>query len=110
MASLFDKLDWKQFERLCADIFAAEGFVIESEPFVDRTGVDIMALEIYRSHDPNRQIQIMWRVQCKHYAGSGNNLGRKEVEESLYSFSVNKGPKEGLLLIVDTDYTEGPRK
>jgi hypothetical protein len=110
MTSLFDNLDWKQFERLCADILAAEGFIIESEPFVDRTGVDITASEIYRSHDPNRQIQIKWRVQCKHYSGSGKNLGRKEVEECLYSFSVNRGPKDGLLLMVDTDYTEAAKE
>ena len=111
MTSLFDNLDWKQFERLCADILAAEGFIIESEPFVDRTGVDITAFEVYRSHhDPNRQIQIRWRVQCKHYAGSGTNLGRKEVEESLYSFSVNRGPKDGLLFMVDTDYTEAAKE
>lgn len=103
----FEKLaGWKDFERLCADLLDAEGFLIESEPFVDRTGADIVATEVYQSHDPNRQIRIRWRVQCKHYAGSGNNLGRKEVEESLYNYGANRGPDDGLFLVVDTDYTE----
>src|SRR5947199_8873186 len=104
--SVFEKLDWKNFERLCADLLAAEKFIIESEPFVDRTGADIIATEIYQSHDPNRKKHVRFRVQCKHYAGSGNNLGRKEVEEVLYNFSVNRGPNDGLLFMVDTDYTE----
>lgn len=97
---------WKDFERLCADLLNAEGFVVESEPFVDRTGVDIVAVEEYRSHDPDRVIHVTWRIQCKHYADSGKNLGRKEAEESLYSYEVNRKPDEGLFLIVDTDYSE----
>ena len=108
--SAFEKLDWKDFERLCADLLAAEKFIIESEPFVDRTGADIIATEIYQSHDPNRKKHIRFRVQCKHYAGSGNNLGRKEVEESLYNFIANKGPSDGLLFMVDTDYTEAAKE
>ncbi len=103
----FKKLDdWKDFERLCTDLLDAEGFLIESEPYVDRTGADIIAVEVYQSHDPKRQIRIRWRVQCKHYAGSGSNLGRKEVEESLYNYGANRGVDDGLFLIVDTDYTE----
>jgi len=102
----FEKLDWKDFERLCTDLLEAEEFIIESEPFVDRMGADIVAVEIYRSHDPSRDFRRRWRVQCKHYAGSGTRLGRKEVEESLYNYAAVKGPGDGLLIMVDTDYTE----
>jgi hypothetical protein len=102
--------DWKDFERLCADLLNAEGFIIESEPFVDRTGGDIIATEEYRSHVPNRVIRIKWRVQCKHYARSGKNLGRKEVEETLHSYAVARGPDEGLFIIIDTDYTEAAKE
>jgi hypothetical protein len=105
-----EKLDWKDFERLCADLLEAEGFLIESEPFVDRTGADIIAVETYQSHDPNRHLRVRWRVQCKHYANSGNNLGRKEVEESLYNYAAARGPNDGLFLIVSTDYTEAAKE
>ena len=59
--------DWKDFERLCADLLSAEGFIVQSEPYVDRTGVDIVAVEEYRSHDPNRVIRVNWQVQCKYF-------------------------------------------
>ena len=101
-----DISDWKDFERLCADLLSAEGFILESEPFVDRTGCDLLAVEEYRSHDPSRVISLRWRIQCKHYSSSGKNLGRKEVEESLYNFEVTRKADEGLFLIVDTDYSE----
>jgi hypothetical protein len=102
----FKNIEWKDFERLCADLLSAEGFIIESEPSIDHTGTDITAKEEYRSHDPTRSISIRWRVQCKHYAGSGKSLGRNEVEKSLYNFEAIRRPDEGLFLIVDTDYTE----
>src|SRR6185369_12516816 len=102
----YERLDWKNFERLCADLLEAEGFIIESEPFVDRKGADLIAVEIYQSHEPTRQVRKRWRVQCKHYAGSGRNLGRKEIEEALFNYGANRGPDDGLFLIVDTDYTE----
>lgn len=62
--------NWKDFERLCADLLSAEGFIIESEPSIDIKGSDIIAREEFRSHDPTRSISIRWRVQCKHYANS----------------------------------------
>jgi len=106
----FERLDWKDFERLCADLLDAEGFVIESEPFVDRMGTDIIAVEVFRSHDPNREKRKRWRVQCKHYSGSGKNLGRKEVEESLFNYAANRALDDGLLFMVDTDYTEAAKE
>jgi len=106
----YERLDWKNFERLCADLLEAEGFIIESEPFVDRKGADLIAVEIYQSHEPTRQVRKRWRVQCKHYAGSGRNLGRKEIEEALFNYGANRGPDDGLFLIVDTDYTESAKE
>jgi hypothetical protein len=98
--------DGKQFERLCADLLECEGFIVESEPYVDRSGTDIRAVEEYRSHVPGRTIRVSWRVQCKHYAKSGDNLGRKEVEEAIYAFEATRSANDGLFLFVSTDYTE----
>jgi hypothetical protein len=107
MISFASMQDWKQFERLCADLLQAEGFQIESEPSVDRTGTDFVATCEYRSHASDiPSIRVRWRVQCKHYAPSGNRLTRHEVEEALRSFQVVCGPDEGLLLMVSSDYTE----
>jgi hypothetical protein len=99
---------WKDFERLCIDLLSAEGFLVpsEAEPYVDTKGEDFAAIEEYRSHDPSRTIRVRWRVQCKHYAGSGRRLGREEVESALVSYECIRRPDEGLFLIVDTDYTE----
>src|SRR6185295_8009019 len=102
--------EWKKFERLCADLLAAEGFILESEPSIDRTGVDLRVTEEYRAHEPGRVIQVHWRVQCKHLAISGKNLGRKEVEEALVSFEATRGASDGLFLIVSTDYTEAAKE
>lgn len=96
---------WKDFERLCADLLEAEGYKIQSEPSVDRTGVDLLVTKEYRSHD-DECLYITWRVQCKHYAVSENPLGRKEVEGAVCSYQANRGFGEGLLLMVDTDYSE----
>ena len=101
--------DWKQFERFCADLLEAEGFCVVSEPSVDRTGIDIKAKEVYRTHDPNRSISISWRIQCKHFAASGKKLGRKEVEECLTSYGATRNHDEGLFIIVSTDYTEAAK-
>ena len=54
MAGLSKITDWKEFERLCADLLAAEGFTIQNEAHVDRSGIDFVAVEEYRSHDPRR--------------------------------------------------------
>ena len=96
--------DWKQFERFCADLLEAEAFCVISEPSVDRTGIDIKAQEVYRTHDPNRSITVNWRIQCKHFAASGKKLGRKEVEECLTSYEATRDHDEGLFIIVSTDY------
>ena len=98
--------DPKIFERLCADLLSAEGFQIDSEPYVDRSGTDILAVEEFRSHASEQTIRVHWRVQCKHYARSGRNLGRKETEEAITSYQATRSPDEGLFLIVSTDYTE----
>lgn len=98
--------DWKQFERLCADLLEAEGFDIQSEPSVDTTGTDFVATETYRTHDPGRTIRIRWRVQCKHYAGSGRNLGREEVESIIYAYEARRSADDGLFIIVSSEYTE----
>ena len=106
MTFLNRMVDWKEFEHLCADLLTAEGFRIEYEPSIDRDGVDIVATEDYRSHDPTRTITIRWRVQCKHYVRSGRNLGRKGVEDALNSFELSRQFNEGLLLMASGDYTE----
>src|ERR1700682_3365041 len=103
--SILDQLDWTDFERLCADLLAAEGLTVESESSVDRSGVDFVAVEDYRSHDPTRVISVRWRVQCKHYGPSGTNLSRNEVEKILDSFVV-RGPHDGLFIITSADFTE----
>ena len=102
--------DWKQFERLCADLLTVEGFSVEAEPYVDRTGIDFVAVEEYRSHDPQRVIRVRWQVQCKHLATSGASLGRREVEPILYSYAVRRVPGDGLLIMVSTDYTEAAKE
>lgn len=95
----------RQFEELCIDLLAAEGFEIIREPSVDIFGFDIIALEEYKSHS-GKTLTIKWYVQCKHYANSGNNLGREELEKYLATYTVVKKPNEGLLFIIDTNYTE----
>ena len=93
------------FEKLCSDILYSEGFKIESEPKVDRTGFDIIAIEEFKSHRGD-SITIKWKVQCKHFAESNRTLGRKEVEEYIYAFEAARSNDEGLLFIIDTDYSE----
>ena len=66
--------EWKAFERLCADLLEAEGHAIASEPFVDRSGIDLLTIQEFRSHS-NDSIRLTWHVQCKHYASSGKKLG-----------------------------------
>jgi hypothetical protein len=105
MPGLSEITDWKEFERLCADLLDAEGFTIQDEAHVDRSGVDFVAVEEYRSHDPRRVIKVKWRVQCKHFR-SGANVGRKEIEEILVGFEATRAPDEGLLVMVSADYTE----
>jgi hypothetical protein len=97
---------WKTFERLCADLLTAEQFEVQSEPYVDRTGDDIIAIEEYRSHTQTRTFRVRWRVQCKYYSVSGNHFGRKEAEELMYHFEAVRKPGDALMLIVSTDYTE----
>ena len=96
---------WKDFERLCADLLEAEGYKIRSEPSVDRTGTDLLVTKEYRSHDDDA-VHLTWRVQCKHYAVSGRPLGRKEAEEAVNSYQATRGTGEGLLVMVNTDYSE----
>ena len=98
--------EWKTFERLCADLLEAEQFVVTKEPSVDTSGWDLQAVEEYRTHDPSRKILLRWRVQCKHYAPSGQNLSRTELEHILVGFQAVRGPDEGLLVMISTDYTE----
>lgn len=98
--------DWKQFERFCADLMQAEGFLITSEPFVDTDGVDFNAVESYRSHSSERAIEVSWRVQCKHYAASGIRLGRQETEKIIFNYEANRKSGEGLFIIVSTDCTQ----
>jgi hypothetical protein len=102
--------DWKDFERLCADILSAEGFTIITESFKDDIGSDLIVKEEYLSHDPDRKIEITWRVQCKHYSKSGKNLGRKEIEEIIYNYNAHKKIHEGLFIIIDTDYSENAKR
>jgi hypothetical protein len=99
--------DWKLFERLCADLLEAEGFSIDLEPHVDRTGIDIVASCEYRAHASSvPPIRVRWFVQCKHYAPSGRNLSRSEIEAMLTSYDAARGKGDGLLIILNTDYTE----
>jgi hypothetical protein len=97
---------WKDFERFCADLLEAEGFHIESEPGVDTTGVDIVARCEYRAHGSSLPpVHVRWLVQCKHLAISGKRLARQSVEEILVSYEAARGPNDGLLVIVSSDYT-----
>lgn len=100
----FTKLtDWKTFERFCTDVLEKEGFKIISEPYIDRSGADILVDETIRSHS-GLSHTIQWFVQCKHYSGSGKNLTRQEIEKILYAFDARK--EGGLLIITDTDISE----
>src|SRR5438445_3016243 len=107
---MLEKLkDWKEFERLCADVLSEERLSIESEPSLDRTGTDFVAGEEFRSHSGG-VIRVQWRVQCKHYAESGKNLGRGEAVEILHLFDLTAKPDEGLFVIMSTDYTEEAKR
>lgn len=107
MKSLSNIGHWKDFERLCADLLQAEGFHIDSEPSIDTTGADIAAVYDYRSHSTGiPPIRVRWRVQCKHFAPSGDHLGRAEMERALVAFDAVRGAEDGLLLMVSSDYTE----
>ena len=97
--------DWKDFERLCADLLSDEGFEIEAEPSVDRSGFDLVATEKYRSHDPNRVVQVRWLIQCKHYARSGTNLGRNQIEKIIYAYNATRRPDDGLFIIISSNYS-----
>jgi hypothetical protein len=99
---------WKDFERLCADLLEAEGHKVEAEPFVDRKGTDLTTTQEYQSHNGD-SIRLTWHVQCKHYALSGKSLGRKEVEEILNQYQARRKAGDGLLVLVDTDYSEEAR-
>lgn len=111
MYFMLDRLrDWKAFERLCADLLEAEHFVVTAEPSVDTSGIDIEAVEEYRSHDPARTFKLRWRVQCKHYAHSGKNLDRTEIESILVGFEATRGSVDGLLIMTSTDYTEPAKR
>lgn len=101
--------DWKQFERLAADLLTAEGLTIDSEPSLDRTGTDFKASEEFRSHSGSA-IRVRWRVQCKHYAQSGKNLNRSEAVEILNLFRNTSAPDEGLYIVTSTDYTEEAKR
>jgi hypothetical protein len=95
--------DWKAFERLVADLLEVEGFHVLREPSVDSSGIDILAEETIISHSGFYHT-VQWFVQCKHYAASGRNLARKELEQILYAFDVR--PEAGLLIAVDCDVSE----
>ena len=97
--------NWKDFERLCADLLEAEGHRIEAEPSVDRSGTDLTTTQEYQSHNGD-SIRLTWHVQCKHYASSGKPLGRKEAEEILCQYQARRKAGDGLLVMVDTDYSE----
>lgn len=101
----FSKISWKEFERLCADLLVAEGFQIESEVSVDTSGFDLVAYEKFKSHR-GESIQVKWKIQCKHYSKSGNNLGKDEVDKYIYSFENGRSNNEGLIFMIDTDCTE----
>src|SRR5438105_1094515 len=66
--------DWKIFECLRADLLQEGGFTIESEPFVDRTGTDVTAIEDYKAYDPSRTVrnclacpvQALYRIWTEH--------------------------------------------
>jgi hypothetical protein len=110
MKSLSHIRQWKEFERLCADLLQAEGFHIDSEPVVDTNGIDIVAVCEYRSHGSGiPPIRVRWLVQCKHFAPSGTNLNRTEAERALVAFDAVRESDDGLLLMVSSDYTEPAR-
>lgn len=105
-SSIFASIrNWKDFERLCADLLDCEGYRILSEPYVDRTGTDLLVSKEYKAHDGD-SVRVNWRVQCKHFAVSGNSFGRKDAEEAVNAYQATRGSGEGLLLVVDTDYSE----
>src|SRR2546422_533096 len=99
--------DWKEFERLCADLLEAEGFHIEEEPSVDSTGIDIVATCEYRAHASNlKPVKVRWLVQCKHLAVSGNNLRRREIADILVNYLAIRRTHDALLVMLSSDYSE----
>lgn len=98
----------KDFVLLCADVLDAEGF--EEVRVLEGPGdwkEDVHADEIIRSQSGVYEI-LHFRVQCKHYAKSGDNVSLDEVNEMfpyLFSTSANR-----LLIITDTDFTTQAKK
>jgi hypothetical protein len=93
----------KEFVFLCADVLDAEGF--EEVRVIEGPGdwkEDVHADEVIHSQSGVYEI-LHFRVQCKHYAKSGDKVKLDEVNEMFpYLFSTNANR---LLIITDTDLT-----
>ncbi len=93
----------KDFVLLCADIMEAEGF--KEVRVLEGPGdwkEDISADEIIFSQSGVYEV-LHFKVQCKHYAKSGNKVSPTEVNEMFpYLFSTDANR---LLIVTDTDLT-----
>ena len=93
----------KDFVLRCADVIDAEGF--EEVRVLEGPGdwkEDVHADEIIHSQSGVYEV-LHFKVQCKHYANSGNPVSLGEVNEMFpYLFSTDANR---LLIVTDTDLT-----
>jgi restriction system protein len=73
-AQVFDDIEWRRFEALCAELFAQAGFEARTQSHGADGGVDIWL------HSRHAEGPAMV-VQCKHWHGKA--VGVKEVRELL---------------------------
>ena len=101
-------LSGADFRRLCADLLAAEEFVVEQPSPGGEAGRDLMVVEAYHSHS-GRTTHLNWRVQFRPHVGPGQNFGESEAAEALATHDEASDRDVGLFVITDTDYDEAAR-
>jgi len=78
---VFDDIEWKRFEMLCAHLFEQAGFEARTQSHGADGGVDIWL------HSRNAEGPVAI-VQCKHWLG--RSVGVKELRELLGVMAANK--------------------
>jgi restriction system protein len=98
-ARVFDDIEWRRFEELCASLFAQAGFEARSQSHGADGGVDIW-LHSKHSEGPAAV------VQCKHWLGK--SVGVKELRE-FYGVMASHKLQRGTFATTST-YTPDARQ
>lgn len=102
----FQSLGPRGFTEFCAELLAAEGFVIATSPPESGNGATLIVVEEYRSH-AERTIQVVWRVAPVFHEDPELPVDPEEVEALLRIYEERRAPDEGLFIIVDAVIDEG---